>query len=662
MRGFISYQSHQRTHSSAFLIALLLICLGSGCQSVRFPKSLSFSSLMNRNKQKTDDSQIAERKPEKPVEKIDQVRLAQTEYRMGEQAFTAGDYEKARQHYEAAIAHHADHKLAHHRLAYAYDQLKNPQLAEMHFLTAKQLAPNDVDLLNDLGYFYMSQQRYADSERLLREALNLNSKHQQAQLNMATLYARQGQADRALAMFRSVLPESDAQASLKQALAQSSPSTAMPAQEIQMASANTQDFADAPNDLTRQLKLQMQQGREQSLKRRQEQQQMQNPLAQHPFANSQDRTDAMVKDAIHQIESPAEAVTQSLPQWGNPQIPTTEAQTTTVLTNAAQQTAQAHPQTKPMGEHWADSTPVSAHTPSAASMPSEMTPTNTALVSQASQTQAAPMIQATSHQYGNTVSQGHPASSHQPTEALKAFEQASEQAMLIGLQAGPGQLFPSLPNQSSNMPASNNMTLQSNQPTHAMSTGNPMTTTPVSHPGPYGSTTPSQEQTPQLPTIINGFPGQQNKAAEQPSSSATQGWLQNANPNPMNSPMPVIAPRNDQQPEPASTQPQYQQVPDWPYSSNQNTTNSTESFIQANRQQIETARQHLNSGQNWSLTPSSQLTNPAAQESTAPQTPLNQPTGNTSSAFEQQLGSQNSPFYNAVPQANGNDLPVIQSR
>ena len=77
------------------------------------------------------------------------------------------------------------------RLAALYDRLGNVARAEQEFQEALQTSPQDMDLLNDYGYFQMRRGEVAAAESTFRDVLSESSAHEQARINLALTLAKQ---------------------------------------------------------------------------------------------------------------------------------------------------------------------------------------------------------------------------------------------------------------------------------------------------------------------------------------------------------------------------------------------------------------------------------------------------------------------------------------
>lgn len=132
----------------------------------------------------------------------------------GHAAFQQGNLPEAQAKYFAVVQRQPTHPVANHRLAVIADRQQDYLTAQRHYFAALNASPNDPNLLNDIGYSFMLQSRYAEAESYLQGALQKNPKQSNAINNLGLLYAKQGQPDRALAMFRLTNSEAEAQAKI----------------------------------------------------------------------------------------------------------------------------------------------------------------------------------------------------------------------------------------------------------------------------------------------------------------------------------------------------------------------------------------------------------------------------------------------------------------
>jgi tetratricopeptide (TPR) repeat protein len=102
-----------------------------------------------------------------------------------------GHEAKAIQQYEAARQHNPNANIS-AKLAVLYDRQMQDAKALAEYQKALQASPRDSNLLNDVGYFFLTRNNHAEAERHLRKALELDGKNQRAWGNLALALAYQG--------------------------------------------------------------------------------------------------------------------------------------------------------------------------------------------------------------------------------------------------------------------------------------------------------------------------------------------------------------------------------------------------------------------------------------------------------------------------------------
>lgn len=132
----------------------------------------------------------------------------------GHREAEAGRPDQAARFYERVLRDDPRHPVAHHRLAVIADQSRDFAAAERHYAAALESRPEDPEVLNDLGYSYLLQGRYPESERTLRDALAFAPSDERALTNLGMLYGTIGDVDRALAVLRLTGSEDEARAKL----------------------------------------------------------------------------------------------------------------------------------------------------------------------------------------------------------------------------------------------------------------------------------------------------------------------------------------------------------------------------------------------------------------------------------------------------------------
>lgn len=93
------------------------------------------------------------------------------------------------------------------RLGFLYERLGDPYRAKIEYDKAYKLNPNDVTLLDDVGYFYYSYGRFEQAEEFFRKALAIDPSFEGAWINLGLTLGAQGQYQQAYEAFvRAVTP------------------------------------------------------------------------------------------------------------------------------------------------------------------------------------------------------------------------------------------------------------------------------------------------------------------------------------------------------------------------------------------------------------------------------------------------------------------------
>jgi len=168
--------------------------------------------------------------------------------RLGAEAEQRGDLAAAKLSYQKVVEADPRNGEAHHRLAVIADQQQDPRTADTHYTQALAANRRDADLLSDIGYSHFLRGNLDESERYLREALDVNNFHRMAAAHLAQVYVRQGKYDAALAMFRQVSTENEAQRQIAQAFPNGRPGGGtMPFAHDRNPAPTSNDFANARN-------------------------------------------------------------------------------------------------------------------------------------------------------------------------------------------------------------------------------------------------------------------------------------------------------------------------------------------------------------------------------------------------------------------------------
>ncbi|MBV08775.1 MAG: hypothetical protein CMN21_06080 [Rubinisphaera sp.] len=289
------------------LILFSLCCLmTTGCQSGSMssrwanlfgPKESQHTLAQSNNAQKGSKSAS-------PSSQL----LAGDDFRKGEAALQSGNLKQAKKHFMAVVTAEPDNASAHHRLAYIADKNEEYNTAEIHYLTAMRIDPQNADIPCDLGYSYMLQNRDKDSRRYLEKALLIDPRHKSSLLNLATVQARQGDYQGSLALFRQAGSEQEAQANIARLFPNGPPAGG---NDIQLASnENRQPPNEATLELQRKLANARNNERAEGLQAFQEL-----PVAQNPKQNPQPgRTQQPDYSKMNPREIPAGSINDAFAQ------------------------------------------------------------------------------------------------------------------------------------------------------------------------------------------------------------------------------------------------------------------------------------------------------------------------------------------------------------
>lgn len=129
----------------------------------------------------------------------------------GYEADAVRQYEQARQRDPSA-------RVA-HKLAVLYDRLGRDDRAVAEYRRALAESPSNPGVHNDLGYFFLSRDRAADSERHFRAALDIDPLFDRAVVNLGLALAAQGRIDEAIETMDRVLPPEQSRSNAAMVLA-----------------------------------------------------------------------------------------------------------------------------------------------------------------------------------------------------------------------------------------------------------------------------------------------------------------------------------------------------------------------------------------------------------------------------------------------------------
>ena len=124
--------------------------------------------------------------------------------------------QQARGLFEQALQLNPQHGAANQGLAIVADLQKDWPTAEAHYKQALSQNPQDPDLLNDLGYSYLLQNRFHESMQYLNQALQVSPRHERAHINLAMLSLKSGDITGATNRLATIYPQQEVQTTLAQ--------------------------------------------------------------------------------------------------------------------------------------------------------------------------------------------------------------------------------------------------------------------------------------------------------------------------------------------------------------------------------------------------------------------------------------------------------------
>jgi tetratricopeptide (TPR) repeat protein len=128
-------------------------------------------------------------------------------YDIARLAESDGQFDKAREGYEAIYK--KDPKIAEvsHRLGLVYAKQQDYETAKRYLAEAHSLAPTNVEILNDLGYTHYCCGEHKLAEAQFDKALKLSKNDKRATNNLALVYGTAGRMEESYRMFRLVNSE-----------------------------------------------------------------------------------------------------------------------------------------------------------------------------------------------------------------------------------------------------------------------------------------------------------------------------------------------------------------------------------------------------------------------------------------------------------------------
>jgi Tfp pilus assembly protein PilF len=99
-----------------------------------------------------------------------------------------------------------------HQLALLYDRQGEVERARAEFEIALKTKPKDALLLNDMGYFAFEHGNWSESEKLLRQSLDINSNNERAWVTLGLVLGRQDRYGESYDALAQILSRDEARA------------------------------------------------------------------------------------------------------------------------------------------------------------------------------------------------------------------------------------------------------------------------------------------------------------------------------------------------------------------------------------------------------------------------------------------------------------------
>ena len=233
---------------------------------------------------------------------------------------------KAQTLLEQALRQRPDDAAIHHQQGIVADFLVDYELAERHYRNALELTPRDANLLCDMGYSCFLQERYDESETWLLRALEFNSDHKVAAVNLGAVYAARGRYDDALAWFRRGGSEEEAQANLAEFISSELPeqvaagtSDDNPFEALDTKTADS-DLEELPEELREDPQALLAEAKA-DVQENPFEQASESPKPGNPFASDDERAEPLIAERADSSQpepypyAPRPALTNSRNEW-----------------------------------------------------------------------------------------------------------------------------------------------------------------------------------------------------------------------------------------------------------------------------------------------------------------------------------------------------------
>lgn len=120
----------------------------------------------------------------------------------------------AREQYEKYLSKNPKSANACHRLGIVCSHLGDPVAATRYFTQARQIEPNNSEVLNDFGYALYQRGQYEAAEKIFSSALQNDANNKRIINNLALTVGHQGRFKESFSLFRNIMPAAEAHANL----------------------------------------------------------------------------------------------------------------------------------------------------------------------------------------------------------------------------------------------------------------------------------------------------------------------------------------------------------------------------------------------------------------------------------------------------------------
>ncbi len=120
----------------------------------------------------------------------------------------------AREQYEKYLSKNPKSANACHRLGIVCSHLGDTVAATRYFTQARQIEPNNSEVLNDFGYALYQRGQYGAAEKIFSTALQNDANNKRIMNNLALTVGHQGRFKESFSIFRNIMPAAEAHANL----------------------------------------------------------------------------------------------------------------------------------------------------------------------------------------------------------------------------------------------------------------------------------------------------------------------------------------------------------------------------------------------------------------------------------------------------------------